>query len=219
MYKVVYFHKTTFGFEEACRQLLRRAKENGLFNVPASGDAIRAWVRGDNFLDFTDAWVDGVVRQAAQHADPLIRALGRCIVYRHPPTLIREVSEMKDLASASNASECKNFVARCQDRIKDLATKLSVDQRLFLIAAPKPVTLEGRSSKFTPVSAKKLEPEEREEVVKIFKKGMTEPVPLVDMPESITHLAANQAYTFARLYLVTEDAAIAQQAREAVASW
>lgn len=219
MYKVVYFHKTTFGFEEACRQLLRRCKEQGLFEVPGSGDAIKDWVRGDEFLDFTDAWVDGVVRKAVRHDDPVVSNLARCIVYRRPPTLIREVCELKDLSSASSASNCKNFLERCRDRIQDLANELKVDARLFLIADPKPITLEGRSSKFTPVSAKKLEPEEREEVVKIFQKGATEPVPLVDIPESITHLAANQAYKFARLYLVTDDHDAAARAKAEVASW
>ena len=93
MYKVVYFHKTTYGFEEACRQLLRRCRDSGMHGVPSSGEDIREWVRSEKFPSFTDAWVDGVVQAAANSAEPVTQKLAKCIVYRRPPTLVREVSE------------------------------------------------------------------------------------------------------------------------------
>jgi len=219
MYKVVYFHKTTFGFEEACRQLLRRCRDSGRHKVPRSGDAIRDWVRGPDFLSFTDAWVDGVVRDAAKSSDPVIGPLARCIVNRKPPTLVREVSELKDLSAAGGAEHCKSFLNRCHDRLHGLAEKLKVDVRLFLVAGPVQVTLEERSSKLTKETAGELEDEQSDELVKIFVKGEAEPRSLVDMPNSITHVAANHAYQFARLYLVTDDSNVAGKARDEVAGW
>lgn len=219
MYKVVYFHKTTYGFEEACRQLLRRCRDQGLFHVPKSGEEILTWVRGDEFLNFTDAWIDEVVRKAAQSTEPVIGDLARCIVYRKPPALIREVSELKDLSTSGGAEHCKGFLNRCQDRIADLAKELNVDPRLFLIGGPVPVTLEGRSSKLTKATAGELESEQREELVKIFEKGKEEPTSLVDIPKSITHVAANHAYQFARLYLVSTDGDVVAKARAEVGAW
>lgn len=219
MYKVVYFHKTTFGFEEACRQLLRRCRDKGLLGVPRTGKRITEWVQGDNFLTFTDAWVDNVVRAAAASGKPIIEDLAKCILYRKPPVLIREVNELKDLSEPGGAEHCKSFLNRCQDNLGDLAKELKVDPKLFLVAGPKSVTLEGRSSKLTKDTAGDLEDEQREELVKIFVKGRAEPRSLVDLPESITYVAANRAYQFARLYLVTSDRKVAKRAREAVARW
>lgn len=219
MYKVVYFHKTTFGFEEACRQLLRRCRDSELFGVPKGGAEIREWVRGDDFLSFTDAWVDEVVRKAAKSEDPVIGGLARSIVYRNPPKLIREVNELKDLAAARGAEHCRDFLRRCEDRLVRLASKLGVDQRLFLVAGPVSVKLEDRSSKLTRDSADELEDEQREELVKIFEKGEREPVSLVDLPNSITHVAANYAFQFARLYLVTDDSDLAARAIAEVRDW
>ncbi len=219
MYKVVYYHKTTFAFEEACRQLLRRCRDRGLFGVPAGGDGIRDWVLGNSFLNFTDAWVDQVVRQAALSNDPVIGELARGIVFRNPPKLIREVNELKDLTVARGASHCAAFLKRCEDRLSDLASSLGVDERLFLVAGPVSVQLEDRTSKLTRDSAQELEEEQREELVKIFERDAEEPVSLVDLPISITNVAANHAYQFARLYLVSDDQQVVARAREEVASW
>ncbi|MGB0680794.1 MAG: hypothetical protein ACPGUV_14165, partial [Polyangiales bacterium] len=86
-------------------------------------------------------------------------------------------------------------------------------------AGPTPVSLEGRSSKRTRATAEELEDEQREELVKIFEKGRSEPRSLVDIPNSITHIAANYSYQFARLYLVTPDESLAKDARTRVARW
>jgi len=219
MYKVVYYHKTTFGFEEACRQLLRRCRDNGLYDVPRTGEDIRNWVRGDDFLNFTDAWVDQVVRKAAKDSDPVIGGLAKSIVYRQPPALIREVHELKDLSASGGAEHCKGFLNRCQDRLNGLAGELNVDPRLFMVAGPIQVKLEDRSSKLTRDTAGELEDEEREELVKIFEKHKSEPRSLVDIPSSITHHAANHAFQFTRLYLVSPNKAVIHAAREKVKSW
>ena len=225
MYKVVYFHKTTFGFEEACRQLLRRCKNEKLYDVPVDGNAVLEWVTGEAFPEFTDGWVDHVVRRAANDpkADSIVKALARCIVYRKPPCLLREVSELKDLSQPKAAELCKSFRIRCQDRIPALAKTFGLDERLFLFAGPKSVKLEARASRLTQSTARKsikLEDEEREELVLIFEKGNKgEPTPLVDIPGSIANVASNVAYQFARLYLVTDDEGLSDKVREQVEGW
>ncbi|MCB9654400.1 MAG: HD domain-containing protein [Deltaproteobacteria bacterium] len=218
MYKVVYFHKTTFGFEESCRQLLRRCRDEGLHEVPKSGDDIQRWVEGDNFLSFTDAWVDGVILKAMASEHPIIKQLANSIVFRKPPALIREVAELKDLSSGS-AEHCRSFLKRCQDRLQDLGTRLDIDPRLFLVTGPSSIKLEDRSPKLTTETARGLEDEQQEELVKIFTPGQDEPRSLVDMPNSIVNVAAAHAYQFARLYLVHDDRQVIEQARQQVAEW
>lgn len=219
MYKVVYFHKTTFGFEEACRHLLRRSRDAGLYNVPSSGEAIEEWVLGESFLNFTDAWVDDVVRQAADGKDDVLRALAETILYRRPPKLIREVRELKDLTASGSTGRCRSFLDRCEDRLEGLAEDLGVDPRLFLVTEPIAVTLESRGAKLTPESARDLQDEHEDELVKVFLPGDDEPTSLVDVPESITNVAANYAYQFARLYLVSQQPELVENARERVAEW
>lgn len=100
-----------------------------------------------------------------------------------------------------------------------LAKELKVEPGLFLVTGPTPVTLEERSSKLTRAAADDLEDVEREELVMIFERGKSEPRPLVDIPSSITHVAANHAYQFARLYFVTDDPKLEAKARARVAEW
>jgi HD superfamily phosphohydrolase len=54
MHKAVYFHKTTFGIEEACRQLLRRIRDAGLFEIPRDGKGVLRLVRSPDLAGFTD---------------------------------------------------------------------------------------------------------------------------------------------------------------------
>ncbi|MEO5927656.1 MAG: HD domain-containing protein [Patescibacteria group bacterium] len=219
MYKVVYFHKTTYGLEEACRQLLRRCRDSSLYGVPSSGATIEDWVKADTFLGFSDGWVDDVVRRAQEDGNPVIAGLAKCIVRRQPPTLIREVCELKDRSVAGAAEHCRNFLSRCRDRLEKLASDLGIDQRFFLVVGPVPVSLEDRGSIHTSAGAKQIEEEEKDELVKIFSRGADEPISLVDIPTSIAHVAANYVHQFARLYLVTDDAAIAERARTTVGEW
>jgi len=218
MYKVVYFHKTTFGLEEACRQLLRRCRDEGVVErVPKSGDDIRTWVTKGDFLSFTDAWVDNVVAEAGKLTGA-IGDLARCILFRRPPSLIREVAGLRDSSSRQDSGVCKAFYNRCQDRLTDLAEELGVDLKLFLVVPSKTIKLEPRSSNFTRATAEEFD-EQTEDLVKIFEKGHAEPTSLVDINSSITHAAAMQAYQFARLYLVSDDEDVVESAKQQVARW
>lgn len=215
MHKVVYYHKTTYAFEEACRQLLRRCRDQYRHDVPTSGEEIRRRiVQKDFFLNFTDAFVDRVVynaatSDAASEDEAVLKQLARCIVDRRPPKLIGNVDELVSESSGGIAERCKVFEANCKNGLADLSRQLNVDPRLFLFTGIKEVTLEK------PAPSE----EERDEFVKIFEKGASEPRPLVEIETSITHVAAKQAYKFVRLYLVANDDAVVEKARLAVASW
>ena len=63
MHRTVYFHKTTFALEEACRQLLRRCRNAQKHGVPLDGDAIKVLVKSRDLLGFTDSFVDRIVQR------------------------------------------------------------------------------------------------------------------------------------------------------------
>jgi len=98
MYRAVYYHKTIFGLEEACRQLLRRLRDRNeeRYHIPLNGEEVKDLVRSDALLTFTDAIVDEIIQKAVDHKgdedeDKTIRALARSIQSRRPPRLIEEV--------------------------------------------------------------------------------------------------------------------------------
>ncbi len=87
MYRTVYYHKTTYGMEEALRQLLRRCRDENIGEVPKDGDAVRRIARDPSLLlDFTDNYVDRVVHAALGNPDGVIKRLARCIAFRKPPS-------------------------------------------------------------------------------------------------------------------------------------
>jgi hypothetical protein len=52
--------------------------------------------------------------------------------------------------------------------------------------------------------AKKLKPDERQEIIRVFLDGQDEPVSVVDVPHSLTHLCSTHFYQTTRLYLVPD---------------
>jgi len=86
MHRVVYYHKTTYGFEEVCRQLLRRVRDSGHYTELAkNGDDIRTLCGGAELRSFTDDYVDRIIYKAANDAsEPIIKILANCLGQRRP---------------------------------------------------------------------------------------------------------------------------------------
>ena len=200
MHRVVYYHKTTFGLEEACRQLLRRVRDKGLFKILTDGDAVKSLCGSRELNTFTDDYVDRIIREAALHdGDIVIATLARCITNRTPPKLLAEVSELE--AKNGGVPLGALFRERCKGRLKDLAAKYDLPVGLFLLCGPKPVKIEERGALLTRAEHAKLKPEEREELIKIFVPGHVEPKSIVDVDGGVVkHLSGHQ-FGIHRLYL------------------
>lgn len=215
MHKAVYFHKTTFGVEEACRQLLRRCKNGGRHGVPGSSDAVREIVTTERLSTFTDAFVDGIIQSASSDDDECIRSLAQSIRNRRTPKLLKEVVDLGEVDAKGRV-----FKTNCKHQLENLASSLNVDVGRFLYATTKPLTLEKRGGSVNVTQARKLESEERDELVKVFVEGESEPVSLVDRPESLLNHLGTQRWYAHRLYIVDNgDENLVVNAREAVKDW
>lgn len=203
MYRSVYYHKTTFGLEEACRQLLRRGRDAGKFDIPPDGNAVRTLVGGSKLGTFTDAFVDRVIEEAATDADTVISALANCIRRRRPPKLLREVVVLEPSGKTHHAGAM--FRKDCKHHLSALAQKHNLPLGRFLVAETPPLTLEKRGALMTEAEARSLDEPEKEEIIRVFREGQPEPVSVVDVPHSIAHLCSNHFFQAFRLYLVPDD--------------
>ena len=220
MHRSVYYHKTTFGLEEACRQLLRRLRDAGQKGLPKDGQAIEKLVKGERLSTFTDAFVDGVIDQASRAQDPVINALANSIRRRRPPKLLREVQVLERNGELHHAAG--TFKRECRHRLKDFSTQQGIPLGRFLMAETKPLRLEERGAFLTAKEANSLEPDERQEIIRVFRDGLDEPVSVVDVPHSLTHLCSNHSFQTVRLYLLPDDDTsdpLIDELRSTVASW
>jgi hypothetical protein len=220
MYRSVYYHKTTFGLEEACRQLLRRVRDAKKFEIPADGDAVRELVRGPSLGKFTDAFVDAIVERAAQDDDPVIQALANAIRRRRPPKLLKEALVLEQNGKTTHAGVV--FKKDCRHHLKQLAANSNIPLGRFLVCETPPLTLEERGALLTETQARSLEPEEREEIIKVFIGDKGEPVSVVNVPHSIVHLCSNHFFQAFRLYLVVDewtDESLVDKLKQEVREW
>lgn len=219
MHKTVYYHKTTYGLEEAMRQLICRMRPRTEYKLPLTGKDVIDIVSDVRLLDFTDAYIDARVNQATKSNDKIIAALARAISRRKPPRLLKEVSlfiDRKDMKYNAGVT----FRQRCQNNLKALSKKHDVPLELFLYCETKPVTFEKRGSSFTLDELRDKDFIHDGEIVQVFLDG-EEPVSIMDVPHSLLNVLSNKVLLTHRLYVVAPTASKdkLQQIRIAVAKW
>jgi hypothetical protein len=220
MHRSVYYHKTTFGLEEACRQLLRRVRDQRKFDIPADGHEVEELVKGTSLARFTDAYVDAIVEKAAQDGDPVIQALAISILRRRPPKLLKEVLILEQNGKTTHGGSL--FKKDCKHQLNALAQKHGLPLGRFLVCETPPLTLEERGALLTEQQARSLQPEEKQEIIKVFVGDSEEPVSVVTIQHSIVHLCCNHFFQAFRLYLVCDDSTddgLVENLRKQVRAW
>lgn len=219
MYRSVYYHKTTFGLEEACRQLLRRVRDRGMFDMPHDGDVVASLVRGPQLGRFTDAFVDAIVERAAVDGDDVMKALASSIRQRRPPKLLKEVVALEPNDKSAHAGIV--FKKDCKHHLRSLAERYRAPLGRFLVCETPPLMLEERGARLTDQEARALGPESREELIKVFVEGQKEPVSVVNIRHSIVHLCSNHFFQAFRLYFVCDDGddELVERLRDEVRGW
>jgi HD superfamily phosphohydrolase len=229
IYRVVYYHKTIYGFEEACRQLLRRLRDRDgeRYGVPADGEAIRNLVMSPELGTFTDAFVDNIIQKAINDEDQTIRVLASTIQNRRPPKLLKEVLVCEETEQKHHRG--KTFMQNCRSRINDLAKKANIPLKQFLLyEITLPVVKKPRKHTIAEVAKLdqqeilELAHEEEEEDIKIFVGENPEPQSLMNIEHSIVVKYANYSLQIFRLYVVFEGEDkdnVIEQLKEKVKDW
>jgi len=219
MHRTVYYHKTTYAIEEACRQLLRRIRDAGKHGIPHDGKSIGKLVKSSELRGFTDAFVDGIIQRAAADEDRVVRVLARAILDRRPPKLLKEVCVFEEKATQHHAGLL--FLQNCRHKLQRLSRDFSLPLGRFLLCQTPPLTLETRGSLITAGEARSLLPEEEEDLVKVFV-GDEEPRPIVEVQHSLVRSLSGCFFQAFRLYFVADhnaDESILRALRQKVASW
>jgi HD superfamily phosphohydrolase len=234
MYRVVYYHKTTFGMEEACRQLLRRLRDGygEKYDIPLNGDKLKERFKSDELNTFTDAFVDRIIQHAVDHEgdedkDKVIRTLACSIQSRRPPKLIKEVQVCEE--SGRKHHEGTAFFEKCRNNLKNLSEEFRIPLGQFLLCSPSVTIINDsgqyRVSEIASLNADELRSKkhkEEEEQIWIFKDENLEPESFWDLEHSLVKKCAKYFIQSFRLYVVYEgqdkDNVIARL-REAVNDW
>jgi len=204
MHKAVYYHKTTFGIEEACRQLLRRIRDAGTFDeMPRDGDAVLDLVRGRDLAGFTDNYVDRLVHRAVFEGDTVMKALARCIESRRPPKLLMEVQVLED-AEHQTHNQGRSFFSRAKGSLKKLAEKHNIPLGQFFLCSTAPLKLEKRGPFVTAKQGRDIESEVEDELIKVFVGGESEPRSLVEVSHSLIYVCSKYTWQAFRLYVVCD---------------
>lgn len=224
MYVTVYYHKTTCGFEEAAKQLLRRIRDDDAraetYELPKGRDAVNDLVKSPRLESFTDAFLDRIFRKARTDDDPVISSLAETLCARRPPKLLKEVLF---LGPEHTARHVGGYLKQnCKFQVRRLAEQHGIPLGQFMYCETKALSLEERGARLTAQKARELGSEQADELVKVFCGGADEPKSLVDIERSLVHKCADNVLKIYRLYVVyhgeDEDSKI-EQLREAVSNW
>ena len=215
MYRVVYYHKTTYGFEETCRQLLRRLRDRDgeHYGIPADGQEVKELVETPKLHTFTDAFVDDIIRKAAEDHDKVIKGLARSIQTRTPPKLLKEIPiYVQEDSDYSEYHGGAMFLRSCRDNLVKLAEEFAIDIEHFLICEV-PSCRVGEQQKTlshehavqqNPDDLKESALREEEKTIRLFTGDEDEPKSLMTIRHSVVPKFARYPFKAVRLYVIYE---------------
>jgi len=223
MHRTVYWHKTTCAFEEAARQLIRRIRDQkpAEYDLPPDGTAVEERVRSGRLRTFTDAYLDALIEKAASDRDEAIATIAVSILDRRPPKLLHEVCDLQEGSKAGANSRA--FKQDCRHKLAELAREVNLPLWRFMYwETSSPLRFEKRGRELSAAEARGLQPEEADELIKVFHAGSAEPISLVDLTHSILSQCAGFAVRLCRLYVVDDGVTNAdkyEELRKTVRQW
>lgn len=230
MHRVVYFHKTVYGLEEACRQLLRRLRDRDSehYDIPTDREEVQKLVTSVKLHTFTDAFVDNIIKNAVNDHDSVVRSIAKSIQSRKPPALLKQVPVCEETGKEYHAG--KTFIQNCKFKLNDLADELKIPLAHFLLCEPKADIVKYPKGEKTYSQIAKLPPEsiiarafeEEEEDIKIFVGDEAEPKLLMEIKHSIVVKYAGYSLQMFRLYVIYEGedkGSVISQLHDRVKDW
>ena len=207
MHRTVYCHRTTVAIEEACRQLLKRLRDNKNYDVPEDGRRIEEIVASNELHGFTDSYVDAIVRRAASDPDDVVSSLALSVHSRNPPKLLKEVCVFREKQDDSHRGLW--FRSRCFSELAGVAQRKGIPLGRFLFCELPLITLEKSVSRLTASEYERASSEEvrqymrqENEIVRIFVDGNENPKSLLEIDYSIIKRLEGLVFRTYRLYFV-----------------
>ncbi len=224
MHRAVYWHKTTYAFEEAARQLIRRIRdaEAAKYGLPSDGTAVTAIMKGATLRSFNDAFLDTLIARAAvDSAIEAIKTTAQSLLDRRPAKLLREVCDMQ--RDDSFGARATAFKKDCKHKLSDLARDSKLPLWRFMYCETLPLRLEKRGPDIRAADAGSEPPEEADELIRVFPRGETDhPKPLVDLEHSLINAIKGARVRILRLYVIDAgdlDDARCEELRDTVRGW
>jgi HD superfamily phosphohydrolase len=217
LYKTVYIHKTTFGFEALLRHILFLMRLRG--GIYIHGKQVEDMVLTDDFLVFHDGYVDTRVQAlAADKGAGVLGQLCKALKERNPPKLLHQVAVLQDRSQGAHAE----FALFCHDRvgkIKALSEKFGIPAERWIWEDPKDLSFESVSPFVSLAEVADLKPEETAELIRIRSEDGSIRR-LVDDPHSIIHHLSKLKLQMSRLYVVGPvGEGVVQQMRAEIGAW
>jgi len=222
MHRTVYYHKTTFGMEEVCRQLLRRLRSQGKYRIPKDDKDIKELVTSKDLGTFTDAYVDRIIQKAVNDENQVVQALAISIQRRRPPQRLKEVNILRSSQERNGHHAGTILKLNCKHNLYSLAKDFDIPLEQFILCETPPLRLEKRGPMVTAEEAMKADWKEEEDLIKVFVFDEDEPKSLVDIPYSLLSKCAGLFYQSFRLYVVYEGEDrndVIAQLRDRVRDW
>ena len=222
MHRTVYYHKTTFGMEEVCRQLLRRLRAQGKYEIPKDGKDVKELVTSKALGTFTDAYVDRIIQEAVNDENQVVRALASSIQRRRPPQRLKEVNILRSSQERNGHHAGTTFKINCKHNLHKLANDFHIHLEQFLLCETPSLRLEKRGPLVAAEEAMRTNWKEEEELIKVFVADESEPKSLVDIPYSLLSKCAGLFFQSFRLYVVYEGEDkddVISQLRKRVKDW
>lgn len=224
MHRTVYYHKTTFGMEEVCRQLLRRLRDQGKYDIPVDGSGIRKLVESEALYTFTDSYVDEIIQEVMSDcaSDDTNRALASSIQKREPPKLLKQVNVLKPTMEKNGYHAGTIFKMNWRHKLAQLAYEANVPLGQFIVCETPPLTLEKRGPLIPAQEALNINWKEEEELIKVFVSNEDEPRSLVDIPYSLLSKCGGLFFQSFRLYVVCQETSAkmtVEEMKDSVRTW
>jgi len=204
MHRTVYYHKTTFGMEEVCRQLLRRLRAQGKYEIPKDGKDVKRLVTSKDLGTFIDAYFDNIIHKAVNDENRVVRTLARSIKRRRPPKYLKEVNVLRSGHDGNGHHAGTTFKLNCRHNLYKLANDFDIPLEQFILCETPPLRLEKRGPLVAAEEAMRTNWKEEEELIKVFVSGEDEPKSLVDIAYSLVSKCAGLSFQSFRLYVIYE---------------
>ena len=195
------FHKTVASLEWSLEEAVYHLLENG--HIALSESAIKTMSADGNWEQFDDAFLLGKMRVAALSSGTSIaKDHLKAVLERRPAKSVYYWECLAEMNSREHGVRKKAI----ERELSHICSDLSIDrQRFHIWEAPFKLAKAGPILQRKPSSEMDRSDEEEQQLIQILQKGSSDAVPLISLPNTISHHMAQLNYQVLRVYYLPEE--------------